>query len=195
MLAEAHKRAIDPPASSIHDTQPGIPRPTKPVTIQERAPQPVQVMQPQTVPPPPRYPTTPPPQQQPSRPSTGVDSRVAAPRRSRRRANGGSLWMSAAVGGLIGCGLLTVIVIIAAILISSVQAAAGQESAPTATAAITATVNVQLGEDEILFGSGPAPTLDSASEAARGRLLGTPQPELIATVTPSLAPVGVRNSN
>src|SRR5690606_11217826 len=67
MLSDALKRAIESPSRSLHDTQPGMPRPTKPVPIQQQAPapvaQPMQPMQPiqqqQPVPPPPHYPTTP----------------------------------------------------------------------------------------------------------------------------------------
>lgn len=182
IMAEALKRALEPPTASIHDTQPGVPRPTRPVPIQQPPPQ---VVAPQVVPPPPHYSSPP----QSSRPMATEAPR--APRRippvRRPRKEPGSLWMSAAVGGLIGCGLLTIIVILAALLISSVQAVSG------ANMAVSPTAEVAPGRAENMgILSTPPPELDPASEAARNRLLGTPQPEPIASVTPSMVPVGVR---
>jgi len=111
-LAEALRRALDPPSSSIHDTQPGIPKPsTKPVQIHQLQ-QPIQ----QAMPSAPVYtPHTPPPQPLSSR-------AIASAWRRQKRERPGNLWFSAALGGLIGCGLLTIIVIIIAIIISSMQA-------------------------------------------------------------------------
>ena len=182
IMAEALKRALEPPSASIHDTQPGVPRPTRPVSIQQPPPQ---VVAPQVVPPPPHYSSPP----QSSRPMAAEAPR--APRRippvRRPRKEPGSLWMSAAVGGLIGCGLLTIIVILAALLISSVQAVSG------ANLSVSPTAEVAPGRTENMgILATPPPQLDPASEAARNRLLGTPQPELIASVTPSVVPVGVR---
>jgi serine/threonine protein kinase len=183
LLAEALKRALEPAGSSVHDTQPGIPRP-RPVPAPAAAPPPAPMPQPQpqAVPPPPRYPTTPP--QQPARAPSSANMRPARRARARRQ-DGGSLWMSAAVGGLIGCGLLTIIVIIAAILISSVQAVSGAAPGlpPAALPTQAETMNTAL----------PPPTLDPASEAARSRLLGTPVPETIPSATPTIVPVGVRD--
>jgi hypothetical protein len=82
--------------------------------------------------------------------------------------------MSAAVGGLIGCGLLTLIVIVAALVIGSLQAA---DSVDAGTVPLELTV--YTGGDAI-------PTLDLTSEAARQGLLGaqtvTPPPPTTATV-------------
>ncbi len=120
-LAEALRRALDPPASSVHDTQPGIPKPTKPVPIRQN--QPVQSPpQPQIMPVAPAYtPQTPPPQQ--------VSSKaIASAWRRQKRERPGNLWLSAALGGVIGCGLLTIIVIVIAIIISSMQNAPSSSS-------------------------------------------------------------------
>jgi serine/threonine-protein kinase len=116
-LAEALRRALDPPASSIHDTQPGIPKPTtKPVPIRQNQPVPQVV-----VPAAPAYtPQTPP-----------LSSRaIAGAWRRQKRERPANLWFSAALGGLIGCGLLTIIVIIIALIISSMQGAPAAYSNP-----------------------------------------------------------------
>ncbi len=154
-LAEALRRAAMPLAVSVHDTQPGIPRPTKPNPVpQPTAPLPQPIAAAPPVYAPPAY--TPPPL-----------ARPAARRRPLRRQGG--LLMSAAVGGLIGCGLLTLIVVIAALVIGSLQAAdAANSSAPS-------DLTVYTGDSVI-------PTLDPTSEAARRGLLGA------LTETPTLAP-------
>jgi len=164
-LAEALRRAVTPPAASVHDTQPGIPRPTRPNPVpQPTAPLPQPAAAPPAYAPPvyaaPAY--TPPP------------VRPAARRRPLRRQGG--LLMSAAVGGLIGCGLLTLIVVIAALVIGSLQAA--ESAAGGAPLELT----VYTGDDII-------PTLDLTSEAARRGLLGalTEAPTLPPTVTPTVA--------
>ncbi len=103
-VGEALRRALTPPSSSLHDTQPGIPRPTT---------RPVQV-RPQEVPQPP---IIAPPLYTASNPPV-----ASSPRSNRRRRNQSrNLWMNAALGGLIGCGLLTIIVIIIAILLSNIE--------------------------------------------------------------------------
>ncbi len=186
IMAEALKRALEP-GVSIHDTQPGIPRPTKPVPVQQsQPPAPVFQPQPQPVPRPPQQYSPP----QSSRPMTAAEAPKAGRRGGstpRPRKEPGSLWMSAAVGGLIGCGLLTLIVIIAALLISSVQAVSGANPLPTASVEAAPGRQEQRGIISTL-----PPELDPASEAARSRLLGTPQPAPIASVTPSHVPVGIR---
>jgi serine/threonine-protein kinase len=146
-LAEAARRACDP--ASVHDTQPGIARPTKPVPV--RAAQPAPVAPPVT-PPPPRYPTPQTPRH--SRPV----SRAQAARVFRRR-RPQNLWMSAAIGGLIGCGLLTLLVILIALALSSSgnpDLFSFLSAAPAGSPSNTANINA----------------LDPTSEAARRQLLG-----------------------
>ena len=169
-LAEALRRAVAPPAASVHDTQPGIPRPTKPNPVQQQA---APMPQPAVVPPPPVYApsgyTPPAYTPAPARP---------VPRRPLRR-RGGGLLMSAAVGGLIGCGLLTLIVVIAALVISGLQAADWTDESQPGAAPLALTV---------YSGDALIPTLDLTSEAYRQGLLGggaapTPTPPPTAAVT------------
>lgn len=174
MLCEALKHTTNGlHGQSMHDTQPGgIPKPTRPMPINSQ----------QSMPSPPA------PYIQSSAPVSRVASSAvpAVRQRRKRKPRGDGLMMSAAVGGLVGCGLLTIIVIILALLISSTQPTSGANMQPT-----TEQVRDTPAQAEPALDSGVA-TLDPASEAARSRLLGTPQPELIASVTPSIAPVGVR---
>ncbi|MBZ0297697.1 MAG: serine/threonine protein kinase [Anaerolineae bacterium] len=157
---------------NVHDTQPGgIPKPTRPVSVNA---------QPSVLPPPALYPTG-------NAASSRVSSNAvpAVNKRRRGKPRGDSLMMSAAVGGLLGCGLLTIIVIILALIISSSQPPAGTNLQPTSDQSSVAPAQEEAVSDGVS-------TLDPASEAARSRLLGTPLPELIVTVTPSVIPVGVR---
>jgi serine/threonine-protein kinase len=142
-LAEGLRRALDPPSSSIHDTQPGIPRPTKPVTIQRQA-APAPVMPPAA----PRFVAHTPPRNPPV-----SSAAIANAWRQRRKKpeQGRGLWFNAALGGLIGCGLLTLVVIIAAIIISSMQASA--PTMPQRSTRGNSIVQTQI------------PTLDPTSEA------------------------------
>jgi hypothetical protein len=144
-LSEGLRRALDPPASSINDTQPGIPRPTKPVTIPPQAAASPVMPSPSS-----RYtPHTP-----PRNPPVSSAAIANAWRRGRKKQERGrGLWFNAALGGLIGCGLLTLVVIIAAIIISSMQA-----SAPAPTQPLRSTRDNSLIQTQI-------PTLDPTSEA------------------------------
>jgi serine/threonine protein kinase len=147
LLAEAVRDALDPDAASIHDTMVGVSKPTKPVEIRQRV-QPAYVAPAVPItPPPPRYPT-------PRTPRSSRAVPVVGPRRVfRRRQKPNDLWMSAAIGGVIGCGLLTLLVIILAIVLSG---------NPT-----TANNSRQSGDSQNI------PTrLDPTSEAARRALLG-----------------------
>jgi hypothetical protein len=60
--------------------------------------------------------------------------------------------MSAAIGGIIGCGLLTILVLIIAVIVNF-QPLTGSNSSQQTT-------------------PGPVPTLDPTSDAARDSLLG-----------------------
>lgn len=146
-LAEALSRALEPASSSTHDTQPGIPRPTKPIRqrkAEEAAVRP-------TTPAPPPLPTPRTPQH--SRPVIVPQSHAGVLKRRRPH----SVWMSAAIGGVIGCGLLTLLVLIIALAINF---------KPVSGATPTLVPTKQPG---ILL------TLDPTSEAARRSLLGTPE--------------------
>ncbi|MBZ0298931.1 MAG: hypothetical protein K8J31_04275, partial [Anaerolineae bacterium] len=72
------------------------------------------------------------------------------------------LWMSAAIGGIIGCGLLTLLVIIIALVISSQSQSSGAASQSS------------LGRDQGIVQTTPS-NLDPTSEAARRALLGYEQ--------------------
>lgn len=141
-LAEALRRALDPPSSSIHDTQPGIPRPsTKPVTIRPRESPPA------IVPPAPPYVLSPHP--------NNASSSSESWRVPRRRAKSRSLWMNAALGAVIGCGLLTIIVIVIAILISSVQPAGAIDRQGVRNPALVATYTPNDNATEVGFEEQP----------------------------------------
>jgi len=186
-LAEALRLAVDRP-DSIFDTQPrGVPAqdgldvtqphsvsPTDDYTVPSTPPDIQPALPPQ---PPPVY--TPPPISQQMRPAS-------IPARARRRAARfpGNVWLLAMVGGLIGCGALTVLVVFVVININNLFGGAP----PTAT---------------------PPPTLDPTSAAAREAALGgmantpgvTPVFMLVTPIptrtplpepSPGVAPVGVR---
>lgn len=141
-LAEAARRAVD--GVSVHDTVPGIAKPTKPVAVRQPQ-QPVAYSAA-----PVHRPTTPPP------PRSHSISRQSS-RVPRRRPQ--NLWMSAAIGGIIGCGLLTLLVIIIALVVSSTTTSANSpSSAPSA-------------RDQGVSLTVPA-SLDPTSDAARRALLG-----------------------
>jgi len=161
-LAEALKRAINKPVNSIHDTQPGMHRPSNPAP---QPPQPVQVMPP--APPIQQIPAYTPP------PSQAMTSGYMPRRRKARTSN--NVWMSAALGGMLGCGLLAVLVIVLLLAIGSIS------SAPTPTPAVT--------DEDGSAGEGALLPLDSTSETARTTLVPSdPQ------TTPGIAPVGVRET-
>lgn len=141
LLAEALSQAVEPAASSVHDTQPGIPRPTKPVRQRQAAARP-------TAPSPPRLPTPRTPQS--SRPIVVPPARRSILQRRRPQ----SLWMSAAIGGVIGCGLLTLLVVIIALVVNF-QPVSG------------ATPTLVPDNNADIIG-----TLDPTSDAARQSLLG-----------------------
>jgi tRNA A-37 threonylcarbamoyl transferase component Bud32 len=147
MLSEAVRSALDPDAASVHDTMVGIAKPTKPVEVRQRAAYAAPAV-PITPPPPARYPT----------PRTPRSSRavpaVRPGRMFRPRQRPNNLWMSAAIGGIIGCGLLTLLVILLALMLNG---------SPTA-----ANTNRQSRDSN----QNAPSNLDPTSEAARRALLG-----------------------
>ncbi|MDX2137717.1 MAG: protein kinase [Chloroflexota bacterium] len=162
-LAEAVKKAVLPGKDIMHDTQPK--------GIQVRPPAPAPLVYAPAAPQQPVYPT----------PSPG--SMPAVPLlRPRRKPN---LLLSAVVGGLLGCGLLALIVGIAAFVITSTQ----QEEADAA-ATLTATYAVV-----------PANPTDAPAGASPDAITLTPLPgfqegeapvSVDATPTSGLQPLGVR---
>jgi serine/threonine protein kinase/Tol biopolymer transport system component len=180
VLAEALKRAIDPPAS-IHDTQPHLRRQPQPAA----PPPPVQQAIPMPVAPQPAYstPYAAPPSQVVATPQDTSAQGWYLRRRSKAR--GSNLWMNAAVGMLIGCALLTVLVIVISLAI-----AAGQGGTQTETTATVVQEDVGPDEEGI-----PSP-LDPTSETAL-RTLVPRNDELgggaaVPDGTPTPLPVGIR---
>lgn len=163
-LSEALKRAMNKPVGSIHDTQPGMQRPAmRPAEAQPAAPVIPPPVTPAPVynPPPNHHPTPIPP--------------PSGPLRRRKQRNSGGIWMSAAVGGLVGCGVLVVLVVVALLIINGL--ANNQRGASTPTNPPSGVVN-----------GGLSGTLDATSQAAYNALLSDP-----ATTTPGIAPVGQRD--
>ena len=147
LLSEAVRSALDPDAASIHDTMIGVAKPTKPVEVRQRVQPAYAAPAVPITPPPPRYPT-------PRTPRSSRAVPAVNPRRVfRRRQRPNNLWMSAAIGGIIGCGLLTLLVILLALMLSGNPTAANGSR--------------QSGDNQ----NAPS-SLDPTSEAARRALLG-----------------------
>ncbi|MBI1260008.1 MAG: protein kinase [Chloroflexi bacterium] len=125
-LSEALKIAVEPPASAMHDTQPGFPRPEAlrpdPVTVSTPPPPQPQVRAGYTPPPPSPSGYGMPPVSAVSPPSAGISQRLV-------RKRGGNVWLSMGVGGLIGCGLLIILALVAAVVITSILRSA--QTTPT----------------------------------------------------------------
>ncbi|MBI1281889.1 MAG: protein kinase [Anaerolineaceae bacterium] len=174
-LSESLKRALNKPVMSMHDTQPGFQRPTAPESASPSPPpQPVVTAMPLQ----PAYGTPLVPPMNPSLTSSNY-SQVYPPVRRKKRP--GNVWASAALGGLIGCGLLALVVLIITIIISNINQPA--RVSPTAPVQGPSTSDGS-GEDQ----SGTIPTLDPTSAAARDNLI----PSATQAATPVIAPVGVR---
>lgn len=154
IFAETARRAVERDGV-VHDTLPGIAKPTRPVEIRH-----MNAQSAASVPAPPRPVTPPPPRYPPSytprRGQPPVSSSASRPVRRRRPQN---LWMSAAIGGIIGCGLLTILVILIALALNA--------NAPTNGAALRS----PEARDQSVNTSVPS-QLDPTSEAARRALLG-----------------------
>ncbi len=164
-LSEALKLASDAPPSAMFDTQPGFPRPD--ALRSANSPRPDAT----NTPPPPSntgsvY--TPPP------PSSAYVVPVRQ-RLSPRR--GGSLWLSMGVGGLIGCGLLIILALVVAVVISTmarngnaqptVEIPGGIASPPPATATSATTVALAATGTRAPTRTGaPATNTSAATEVA-----------------------------
>jgi serine/threonine-protein kinase len=172
-LSEALKRAANRVVTTVHDTQPSLPRPQP--RVQTPAPQP-------TAPPQIQY--TVPPVSQPRMVANSIPASWQVSRRRRKQGNG--VWMSAAVGGLIGCGLLTILVIAAVLIITFVTERSNQVSETTIPETEDINSNTS-GTDSLNV----PPTLDPTSAAARSALLPTTD---VSSGTTVVAPVGVRST-
>ncbi len=174
-LSDGLKKALNRPLSTLHDTQPNaqLRQNTQPVMSQ---PQPV--VQPQPV-----YNV---PQAAPMTPAP-VSTNYLGGYVRRRKQKSNNIWLSAAIGGVIGCGLLAVLVVIVVIVVNFLTSGgAGVSIQPTAiennpTAPVNDSQNV-------------IPTLDPTSEAGRATLV--PNGSVLPTLatTPTLIPVGVREA-
>jgi serine/threonine protein kinase len=194
-LVEALKQAIKDASVSLSDTQPGIPRPYVPPIPPPVAP----------VAPPSQYVYTPAPQSYP--PPTPGGQIAALPRvRQRRRPN---LFISAIIGAVIGCGLLSVLVLVSLLLIdySNQQEAILMQTATIEAAQTQAQTTLEgtpgasgqgtFGED-IATSAPPAATTEPAPASTQ-----TAQPPSSVTQPPTdgptpvtgVAPVGVRASS
>jgi eukaryotic-like serine/threonine-protein kinase len=174
-VAEALKRAVDKPVSSLHDTQP---------RLRARQPTPAAAQpQPQIIPPPPQQSYS--PQQPVSVPVTpgGAASGYMnqyIPRRRKQR--GSNVWVSAALGGILGCGLLAVLVVTILIIVNGVN-----QSQSAATPTAKATVDDSSGASRE-----GVPTLDLTSQAGRSTLIPGGSASVLDEPTLGIAPVGVR---
>lgn len=185
-LAEALRQAIERP-ESIHDTQP------RPIVIADQIDhtQPNNISQ-NTVPSPPLvHAVQPSPSSNPSSvahfspPSTS--SQPLRPpyisQRLRERKRSRNMWWGMILGGLIGCALLTVIVVAAAYAVGDFFTGGTDTATPSATTSAASSVDI--------------PPLDLTSQAARDDLI-SPEVEVtsVATdepdATSTVAPVGIR---
>jgi Tol biopolymer transport system component/tRNA A-37 threonylcarbamoyl transferase component Bud32 len=164
-LAEALKRALNRQTSVLHDTQPRavqaapvVAAPVQPMPVQEQV-----VYAP------------------PMTPNPGTSGYVPPYAPPRKRRGGGSVWMSAALGGLLGCGVLAVLAVIAIVVVSNLLSNQNVTPVPTVVRtrpAISATTSPT--------GGTPFATLDPTSAAARDTAV--PQ----ASDAQTIVPVGVR---
>ncbi len=177
-LSEALKRALNKPVMSMHDTQPGFQRPTAP---EPAAPSPPPQPMVTAMPLEPAYGAPLVSQMTPSPTSSGY-SQAYPPVRRRKRP--GNVWASAALGGLIGCGLLALVVLIVTVIISNIN----QQSRVSPTAQVQGpSTSDGSGDDQ----GGTIPTLDPTSAAGRDSLIPG---ATIQAGTPAVAPVGVRST-
>ncbi|MBC7813547.1 MAG: protein kinase, partial [Burkholderiales bacterium] len=194
-LSTALKQAVNGQLVSVDDTQPGFPRPQtpSPAPVRSAAPYvpPLSPPQPQAQVAPRSYPQQ--PQYTPPRGPSATSGQIAASFRHRRlpvRKN--NFWMNVAIGGLIGCGLLTVIVIVIALLLGGFPDAAGAIfalSVPTATAELSdfpSSAILNQGNGSVGGDGGIRSTLDPTSEAARRRLLSSTNTVSEAGVAPAV---------
>ena len=129
-LSDALKNAAESSSSAMFDTQPGFPRPDVPRS------------EPVTTPPPPQmnpvYTPPPPSSAYVMQPVSGSIAPVSNVRRKLTPRRGRSIMVNAALGGAIGCGMLTLLALIAAVIVSSIM-----NNSATTTPDVPATVSPQ----------------------------------------------------
>jgi len=155
---KAAAEAAESSSSAIFDTQPGFPRPdltrSEPVTT----PPPPQ-MNPVYTPPPPSSPYVMPPVSGSVAPVSNV-RRKLTPRRGR------SILVNAALGGAIGCGMLALLGLIAAVVVSGIM------NSPTLTPEVTLTAQENACPPGI-----SCETVTPGADATAANLLVTNTPE------------------
>lgn len=157
-LSDALKMAANKPVMSMHDTQPGFKRPPQMAAAYV---------------PPPAYTPNPPPT------PAAVPSGYTNPYPRRKRRSSGNVWISAALGGLLGCGVLAVIVVTVLLILGSMGRTSDVDVTTTASVPDT-----RSNSDSLL------PTLDPTSQSGRATLLPA---EAEATPASSvLVPVGLQ---
>jgi serine/threonine protein kinase len=167
-LVAALKQAINEPAVDLSDTQPGFPAdmPTAPNPAPVQAPAPSQQYPlPQPVPV-----MTPPPPQTPLPSSASL---VAVPRVPKRKKRPNNMLFGTLFGGLIGCGLLTLMVVGAALFLQETSRRANVQA--TATARANPAESDSNSETPVIgapapLGGATSPALDAAVDPGDGLL-------------------------
>ena len=182
-LSAALEVALEPPASATFDTQPGFPRPdvlrpeSTRLDVTSTPPPPQQQVSPVYTPPP------------PSPSSYGMPPVSAGVSQRLKRRRGGNLWLSMGVGGLIGCGLLIILALIAAVLISGILRSA--QTTPTSTSTRNSAIPGGIASPL------PATSTTNPSASKTAALLLT-RTRILSTNTPvdntQVAAVGLRDT-
>lgn len=146
---------------------------------------------------------------QPQSPISGASQQIAGDWQSARRSSGrrrrrkqSGVWTSVLIGGMIGCGLVAIVAVIVALVLSNLFGTSASSTLPTADSSSAVIDPNEDGTDEAVSDAS-TPDLQATSAAGRGALLGltrTAAPQ--ASATPSRAPtrsatlpVGVRPSS
>ncbi len=204
-LAEALQLAYERPLST-HDTQPGFKLPQQAMQSPDPSPPPQAVVQP-------RYSSPTPPSSRPVRPP----QMVAQLGRRVRRQRPANPWLSVAIGGLIGCSLLAIVVVVIMFIVANflpgtpaptpVPDASGMDTTQDTTQQAEQTVEQTATSTDSGDALGP---LDPTSAAARQTLVARGEEEDatltaiaqqvaetslpgVPTQIPSVAPVGYRS--
>ena len=163
-LAEALRHAVSPPVVNLYDTQRGMVRPDLSPPVE------------QTPPPAPYIP--PPPSSGTSYvPAGGTSSSLPAVQHRVRLRRKPNLIFSAALGGLLGCGLLTLVIVVLVVVVSNIlQQQVVNEQAETETAvAATDTTGTPS----------PRVTPDATSQSAVSTITGEETPSDDSTPSPT----------
>jgi Tol biopolymer transport system component len=173
-LSEALKIAVEPPASTKFETQPGFPRPEVPRPEPSSTPPPPQPQQAVVYTPPPPSPSgygMPPV-------SAGISQRL-------KKRRGGNLWVSMGVGGLIGCGLLIILALIAAVLVSGILRNIQATLTPTST--LNSAIPGGIASPQPVTKTAVTAISAAASATAKTAITASPTLPLLPTRTSLLA--------